>query len=76
MTLEQALETPQHLPVEKQAVVARFIELLAEAGETKTRAPIPSWCGILKGHGPAPSFEDCREARRECWSFERKSDPL
>jgi hypothetical protein len=74
MTLEQAVRALQNLPAEKQEVVARLIQILAEPEGEAERARIPSWIGILKGSGPSPSLEECREARRQCWNFDRKSD--
>ncbi|HUT77423.1 MAG TPA: hypothetical protein VM285_07040 [Polyangia bacterium] len=72
MTLEQAVRALQNLPAEKQEVVARLIQILAEPGEkAESRAPIPSFRGIAKHLGSAPSLQELREARRECWNFDR-----
>ncbi len=75
MTLEQAVEKLHRLPAEKQVAVARLIELLAGSDVAEASEPIPSWGGILKGCGPVPTCEDLEEARRECWNFDRESDP-
>ena len=74
MTLEEAVPLVSMLPTDDKL---RLIDLLARQLLGEPLPPGPrtgaSLRGALKHLGPAPSFEEFQEARRDAWArFPRK----
>ncbi len=68
MTYDRAMELIESLSPEERDVVFKLVALLANEGRS-AKSPT-SWYGILKDEGTAPSMNDFREAREECWNFD------
>ncbi|HEY8694054.1 MAG TPA: hypothetical protein VIR57_15090 [Chloroflexota bacterium] len=55
-------------PVEKVRLIEQVAPDIERELEPKAKVPRRSQFGALKDLGPAPSFEEIEEARREAWA--------
>jgi hypothetical protein len=80
MTLEEALTLVNRLaPRDKLRLIDELTHQLLSEGVLQDARPVPAagadLRGLLADLGPAPSFEEIREARKEMWEKFESTDP-